>query len=65
MVRRWGTHREDEARCNGEDSTVAACPVGGELQWPAAPVGRPCNTRGPRRGEGRSTTRTTSTGGVS
>jgi hypothetical protein len=38
---------------------------GDVLQWPAAPLGRPCSTRGLRRGEGRSTMRTTTTGGVS
>jgi hypothetical protein len=40
-------------------------PIGGELRWPTAPVGRPYSTRGPRRGEGRSAMRTRVVGGVS
>jgi hypothetical protein len=39
--------------------------VGSELRWPTAPVGRPCSTRGPRRGERRSAMRTRVVGGVS
>jgi hypothetical protein len=39
--------------------------VSGELWWPAAPVGRPCSTRGHRRGEGRSAMRMRVAGGVS
>jgi hypothetical protein len=59
MVRQRGAHR-------GYDAAVRRRRLGGggELLWPVAPVGGPCSTRGPRRGDGRSTTRTTATGGV-
>jgi hypothetical protein len=40
-------------------------PVDDELRWPAGPIGRPYSTRDPRRGEGRSATRTRVARGVS
>jgi hypothetical protein len=66
MVRWWGC---SPRRWHGGEADKTCwwwcVPVGCELWWPAAPVGGPCSTRGPHRGEGRSATKMRVAGGVS